>query len=405
VEASKVAPDLLPAITYPGGDPGSMPLFFSPRIGFIYDLTGNGKTVLRGSLARYGSQSGLLGAVATSASSDAGAGYYWDDLNGDDKVSTDELSGYPTDGILWFWGFDPWDPQYFESTQLGVKNIKTELTDELILGIERELFADFSLSAHLSLRRYHRFIMDAYYDKETQTKITREDYVGPISGSITVDGKTYSYEYWTLSEYRPSYFLWENRLGYHENYAGFEILAAKRFSHKWMMNASFTYQVHTVHWGEFGAGYYDPTNLKMLEGSRDEWLGADWMFKVSFLYQLPWKINISCFANARQGYVLPQKIRVETPERAAVGLGATMDIYIEPPGETRLPTFYNLDVSLSKDLRLSDYGTISLIVDAFNVFNFDHVLSRYNIVNSSRHDEIQSILNPRRIRFGVRYQF
>lgn len=405
VKASKVAPDLLPAMTYPGDDFGPVNFTFSPRIGFTYDLTGNGKTIIRGNLARYGSQMGMLGAAVTSASSDAYAIYFWDDLNGDDQVTTNELFGYPTGGIIEFGGFDPWNLGNLEATQFNDKDIKAELTDELIFGIETELFADFSLSSHLILRRYHRSIMDAYYDKETRTKITREDYIGPISGSISVDGETYNYEYWTLSEYRPSYLIWENRPGYHENYTGFEILARKRFSKKWLMNASFTYQIHTVHWGDNGGEYYDPTNVNMLEGSRSQWLGADWMFKVSFLYQLPWKINISCFANARQGYVRPQLIRVETPERALVGLGGIMDIHIEPPGKTRLPTFYNFDVSLSKNIHLSDYGTISVIIDAFNIFNFNHPLSRYNIVTSPRYNEIQKILNPRVIRFGIRYRY
>jgi len=405
VEASKVGPDLLPAMTFSGKDPNREALRISPRIGITYDLEGNGKTILRGNLARYHSQGGILGAFATSASSDAGAGYFWEDFNYDDHVTTDELWGYPTDGILWFWGFDPWDPKSPESTQISDEDMRAELTDELILGIEREMFRDFALGANLILRNNRRLIMDAYYGKETNTKTTRQDYVGPITGSIMVDGKTYDYEYWTLSEYRPPYLIWENRSGYHENYTGFEIVAAKRFSHKWMMNASFTYQKHTVHWGDNGWEYYDPTNWKMVEGSRSQWLGADWMFKLSFLYQLPWEIYFSCFANGRQGYVRPQWIRIVTPERAEVGLGATMDLYVEPPGDTRLPNFYKFDVSFRKDFRLSGYGRVSLIVDVFNVFNADHALSRYNIINSPRYDEIERILNPRVIRFGVRYQY
>ena len=46
---------------------------------------------------------------------------------------------------------------------------------------------------------------------------------------------------------------------------------------------------------------------------------------------------------------------------------------------------------------------MTLCLDAFNVFNFAHDLSRYAYVNSSRHNEIQKILNPRVIRFGLRY--
>jgi hypothetical protein len=171
-----------------------------------------------------------------------------------------------------------------------------------------------------------------------------------------------------------------------------------------MMNASFTYQVYKIHYGE--RGFVDPTNVKIQDGQR-AWGGpdSDWMAKLSFLYQLPWGINIAGFANARQGFTNVQLINAATPERAAVALGSNMDFYIEKPGTTRLPDFYNVDLSLTKDIRFKSFGKMTLCIDAFNVFNFAHSLSRYPNVNSPRHNEIQSILNPRVIRFGLRYSF
>jgi hypothetical protein len=405
VEASTVGPEILPALTYPGGDPGVAFLTFSPRVGFTYDITGDGKTILRANIARYGAQQGTELAKWISTSSDAWARYFWTDANGDDRVTTDELYGYPTQGILAFGGFDPRDPANLETLNMVDKNLKTALTDELILGLEREMFTDFSLGANLILRRNYRFPWEVYYDKETQAKITKEDYIGPISGSLTVDGKTYNYEYWTLSQFRPSGLFLENNRDYYENYTGFEIQAKKRFSHKWLMNASFTYQILTVHYGDGGGNFNDPTNVRILDGSRRAFLGSDWITKMNFLYQLPWQINMAFSAHARQGYVRPMQIRINSPERAAVGLGGIVDLYIEPPGETHYPTFINFDISLSKDIHISDYGTISFIADAFNIFNFNHTLRRYNIVNSSRFDEIEHILNPRVIRFGIRYRY
>lgn len=415
VKASKVAPDLLPALTYTGVDPDVTFLTFSPRIGFTYDLTGDGKTILRGNVARYGAQQGAWLAYWISTSTSAYAAYSWSDINGDDQVTTDELSGYPTDAVFWFGGFDPWNPTSLESPNEIDKNIKTELTDELILGVEREIFPDFSLSATFILRRNHRFMWEPLYDKESQTKITQEDYIGPFTGSITQDGETYNYEYWALNQYRPAGRYYENRPDYHQNYTGIEITAAKRLSHRWMMNASFTYQIHTQHFGD--KGYNDPTNIDKFDGARDvdfivwAWKGsyypsADWMAKLSFLYQLPWGFNLSCFANARQGYIYPQWIEVDAPERQAVGLDeGTTTIFTEKLGKRRHPNFYNVDLSIAKEIPFGDYGTLSLSIDAFNVFNFSHALARFPQINSPRYDEIEIILNPRVIRFGIRYRF
>jgi hypothetical protein len=415
VKASRVAPDLLPALTYTGVDPGIAFSTFSPRIGFTYDLTGDGKTIVRGNVARYGAQQGGWHAYWISTSSLAYAGYSWMDLNKDDQVTTDELFGYPNDGLLWFDGFDPWNPTKLESPNEIDENLKPELTDELILGIEREIFPDFSMSATFMLRRNHRFLWEPLYDKESQTKITQEDYIGPFSGSVTINGETYNYEYWSLNQYRPPGRYQENRPDYHQNYMGIEISAIKHLSHKWMMNASFTYQTHNVHFGE--KGYDDPTNIDKYEGARDvywqlwRWMSssypnADWMAKLSFLYKLPWGINISCFANARQGFIYPQWIEVKAPERRAVGLEqGTTTIITEKPGDRRYPNFYNVDLSLTKDIRFENYGILTLLIDAFNVFNFSHTLARYPQINSPRYNEIEVILNPSVIRFGLRYRF
>jgi hypothetical protein len=170
-----------------------------------------------------------------------------------------------------------------------------------------------------------------------------------------------------------------------------------------MMSASFTYQKFIWSFGD--NGYYDPTNVDKWEGGADSDLNANWMAKLSFLYQLPWGFNFSCFAHARQGYPNIQTLRVATPERAAVGLDGYMDILLERPGATRLPNFYNVNLSLVKDIRLGDYGQISLQVDAFNVLNSAHVLGRNSTVNSTSYNQTTRILNPRVIRFGVRYRF
>lgn len=232
-------------------------------------------------------------------------------------------------------------------------------------------------------------------------KLTQEDFVGPITGSLTYDDKTYSYEYWTLDSYRPAGVIRENRPDYHENFSSFEVTAAKRLSRRWMLNASFTYQVHNVHYGD--KGYDDPTNVSMRDGARS-W-GSDWMTKLSFLYQLPWGFSLSAFANARQGLIFYEQILVATPERGAVGLGATTLLLTAKPGEKRYRDFYNLDLSLAKKFSFKTAGSLVLQADAFNVLNFSHELQRFYQVNSPRYNQIEKILNPRVIRFGLRYQF
>jgi hypothetical protein len=400
VSASMTAPDLLPSVNFPGTDPGVIFQTLTPRFGFTYDLTGDGKTILRGNIARYATQQGLWAAAYVSPSTEAWANYAWRDLDGNDSVSTNELIGYPFDGIFRFGGFDPRDSTNFEVLDALDPNLKPELTDEILLGTEREIFTDFSLSATFTFRRNHRIQWETLYDKDSGILISQDDYIGPITGSLTYDGKTYDYEYWTLEEFRPVGYYVFNIPDQYDSYTGFEISAVKRLSRHWMMNASFTYQVTKTFYGE--KGFTDPTNIRQRDGERS---GVDWMAKLNFLFQLPWGFNFSGFANARQGNIRVDTIQVPTPLRAAVGMGNYLTYYLEKPGDSHLPVFYSADLSLMKDFHLKKAGTLTLMVDTFNIFNFSHPLSRYTRLNSTRYNEIQVILNPRVIRFGVRYSF
>ncbi len=48
----------LPAINFPGADPSVAFNNFSPRVGFTYNLSGDGKTIVRGNYAMYYGQVG-----------------------------------------------------------------------------------------------------------------------------------------------------------------------------------------------------------------------------------------------------------------------------------------------------------------------------------------------------------
>jgi hypothetical protein len=407
IQASKIAPEIMPALTINAFDPGFTFYTVSPRFGFTFDLTGDGKTMLRGNLARYGSQLGSYVAYQVSTAQFAYAGYLWSDINGDNLVTKDELSGYPYEGLQWFSGFDPWNPTQLESPNAIDKDLKSPFTDEFLLGLEREVFTDFSLAAMFILRRNHRTYFYPLYDKATNKVFMQADYVGPYSQTITSDGRTYNVEYWTLDEYRPAGTIMTNRPDYHEDYTSLEISATKRLAKRWMMNASFTYQIQTVHYGS--NGFDDPTNIKILDGARlltwGWWGSSDWMAKMSFLYQLPWGFNVSWFANARQGYMFPEQAVVQTPERADMGLGADVYIYTARPGEKRLPVHYDLDIGLTKDFHFKEYGVLTLVVDAFNVFNFAVVQWRDYLATSPTYYQVQEILNPRVVRFGIKYRF
>jgi hypothetical protein len=386
VPANPIGPEIMPAFTFPRANVGVILWTLSPRLGLTFDLTGDGKTILRASLARYGFWPDNLAQIM-SVTENNRAWYEWNDLNGDDLVSQDELVGYPFDGLLAASGYDPFDPTNPVSRNEIDKDLSTGLIDEILFGMEREISGSFALGASITLRRLHSWNRWVSFNPETGQRDSREDWGDPIPGSITIDGRTYDYEYWAPTTHAlalPNQ-VFERWPNWSMSYAGLEITAVKRLSRRWMMNASLT------------------TNIEWFDGGYG-WNDSRWMAKISFLYQLPWGFNLSGFANAREGMVSPQVINVYTPERRAKGYPSSTQLHVEKYGDTRLPDFYNANLSLSKDLRLGRYGKLTAQIDAFNIFNFNHVLARNNILTHPSYGETWKILNPRIIRLGLRYR-
>jgi hypothetical protein len=153
VPAAEIAPDLVPARSFPGFDPGWRFNNIVPRLGFTYDITGDGKTLIRGNYAQY------AGIAATPTFTNGGyygyISYYWADLNGDDIVQRNEIRddlGYIGSGNI-----DPNNPTLAASPNVANPDLSADRTREFIFGIDREITQDLAVSASYIWRRLENF--------------------------------------------------------------------------------------------------------------------------------------------------------------------------------------------------------------------------------------------------------
>jgi hypothetical protein len=404
------ASEVLPEIDFPGLDPGYRWNTFSPRLGFTYDLTGDGKTILRGSFARYGSQMGnWLGTQGTPIGYRE-VDFGWNDANGDGFVQKDELLGYPNNPTYWT-GVDLANPASLTSPNTWDKNLSSPMTTEIVVGAEREVMPQFSVGVNFVYRKYTDLIWYPY-NNTSYSDWSQVQYTDPNFPQYTV-------AYYTLNFPKPAGTYQSNMPGTWQDYKALELTAMKRLSNRWMMNASFTYQNNLTHYG--GTDGYgnigsdnDPTNVAMLDGQyaynqtggsgkTDIWVGSTWMFKMSAMYQLPYGFNVSCFLNTRQGFIIPKSVYIPKGVRGQ-GLGA-IHVLIEPYGTYRLPAFWMLDFRLEKVVDMGAVGNLGLILDFFNVTNNNMSLGEERMQNSSAAGRIYEIVNPRLIRLGVRLIF
>ena len=138
-------------------------------------------------------------------------------------------------------------------------------------------------------------------------------------------------------------------------------------------------------------------------GIGNVYVNAKWLFKISGMYQLPYDFNVSAFYNARQGYPFEQGIL--SPSRLN-GAG-TVFIVLDPIGDQRLPNFQNVDFHLERPVRMMNIRFIPSL-DVFNVSNSNTIQAIRGTQNTAtattpgNANQIQAIVAPRVVRFGVR---
>lgn len=400
VPAAAFLQDLLPALEIAKLDPGISWQVLSPRVSFIYDIRGNGKDVLKLSLARYGSQEGFGMAGFLNPMGWNGIGVLWQDGYGgldDGIVQEGELYGLDGEGdlvapdpssILWAWGTNVDNPTDVAPVNRIDPNFNSVILDEVMLSYEKELIADFSARLEFFYKISRRDIWNRNMDFEGNLEEEDNYYSAgtePITGQ-TIYGSNDDYFY----SFRTNY---PNR---NSIYKAAQFVLYKRLSRKWMLDASFTLSDWKLN---IKGDYIDPHNLAFYDGGVNDWMNSRWQFKLSGLYQLPGGVNVSAVFRAREGYVRDTYVREYRPN---IG---TVTFYDGVRGDQRLPAFNELDFRIEKIFTVSSSSRVVLAADAFNALNSAHVLNVQNLITSDIYGRTTKILNPRVFRFGIRFEF
>jgi len=416
-------------------DPGMSSKVFSPRLGLVYDITGDGKNVVKLNLAHYGSQTGYEYANFLNPVPWAEIDIRWIDGSGggllDGRVTQNELigsGGQPANnpaGWSWFGGFDPDNPSVAASTNKYDPNYKMPILDELSISYEREIISDFAVRLEGFYKKRHRFGFDRgimadgtletranYYLQGTEP-ITGADYYGrkewPIGSYRTnyVDGTLQGDDTVNGTTFRKSY----------ERYIAGEIVLKKRMSHNWMLDGSFTLSSWRYYNGNDPTDWpYNLTNYDYYEGGvvapqsggsgiSAVWVNARWMAKLAGLYQFPFGISGSFALQARDGYVFPPFIQVYENNIGYTNMRANEAGNIGKFGDRRLPNFYELSLRIEKTFNVTEKVRFTVAGDCFNVFNAATALEQQGRLSSSYFGGTQRILNPRVFRAGVRVEF
>jgi len=399
--------------TYNRSIPESLTMYkwmdLAPRVGLIYDLFSDGKTLFKASWSRYilPNQVGWINL----AHPNGWFGYY-QYLNPDGSIL------YNPDGTpkVTLWAM----PGGFQNggAQIGYKDydLKAGHTDELAIGIERELFADFSIGARY-IKKWDRdqpnMIDAAQLDADKLLSTGEIDYSKNWTSKTVVD----PYNGQTLTFYEKinltaSEIYIVNPPGADRNYSGFEFTLNKRFSKGWALDASYVYAKSTglittgradeSLGGAVGGFYQSPNAHTNASGTLP--LERRHQFKLEGLMKGPFGINLSGYFRYLSGLPVTRTV---SNNYLGLSLNTNVTIYAETRGHTFLPPVVQLDLRLEKTIKISTLN-IGVFADCFNLFN--RGVSTGMWMNSSnvatnKYLQMTSINDPRIFQLGARIQY
>jgi len=372
----------------------------SPRLSVSYDIHGNGKNVLKLSLARYGSKSGNF--LADSLFPYREIDVRWYDSNGDLVPNYTEV-----DFSDWtWWNTDNIDYERGISKNKFDPGFSSPLLDEVTVSFEKELGENLGISVTGFYKRQHNLF---------GSRGVMAD------GSIEAKDNWYQVGNFTHSNGNvvPYFGRYEKPLGeYHYNldraynrYLALQFSITKKFSPKWMFDGSFIYmnwkryifEAETIdlnNFDYFNEGVMAP--MSKGSGLSDIYGNSRWQLKFSGLYKFRHGINLTWVFQARDGYIIPYYSWLYISQ----GNVGWTKLYEggKKFGDDRLPAFWMMNLGLEKTFWVSTTMNVTLLINIYNVTN-NSITLKVNPVIGDTQDEIERILNPGIYQLGFRVNF
>lgn len=334
---------------------------WSPRLGLVYQLTGDRKTIVKASYGRYYGHM-LMRDFYQSAPSKADRYWYyynWTTLAYDIQTEhIDPIADY---------GFD--------------QNITNPYSDSFSVAIEREIFPDFSLS----LTGIYKESKDPVNEQNTGAEYEVIDYDDEY-GDQTI-------QIYNQTNPDDSFYLTTNR-DHKTNYKALILAFRKRLSNNWQVSGSMTLSRSR----QYPKGYSDKNsliNMYDVPGNYDR----GYQFKLSGTYIFPYGIMISAYFAHEQGRPYNRTLRVWLDQ-------GYRTIAAEERGSKRFPNQTYLDLRLEKEFKLWNNVRLKLLIDVWNIFN-----TEYNYWVASTNADSDAYLAPggfvlpRRAQLGIRFVF
>lgn len=376
----------------------------APRLHAVYDLTGDGRTVIKGGWGRFPRVRYVDEIQMANENAHTLALFRWHDLNDNRRFDPGEVN------------FDRNGPDFlFTRLEVGETdagavpnpNEKQPYTDEFSVSIERQLVQDFAVRLTGVYSRDH----DTYRLQNNRRPfevynipVTRPD-AGPDGRLGTADDPGTSITYWEYPvalagrAFQQPTLINDPRS--EANFASFEVAASKRLSNRWMFMASYSATKNHIPFIPNTAGgrtvlltTFDPN--AEINATNDSW---EWLGRVSGAYQFPADLQLSANFEHRSGEPWGRSVSV-----AGGRTIPSLTVRVEPIGTRRLPNVNLLHMRAEKGFRVRAGHRLALRANVFNVLNVNTVLTVTQL-SGRNFLRPRTIVPPRIVEVGVSYSF
>ena len=361
----------------------------APRLGVIYDLSGNGKMVIK---AHYGVYNHALGddfASAYNRNTRVTTTYRWRDLNGNRDYDPGEVN------------LDTNGPDFItiDGAANNAQNpdLKDPHTKEFSLMFERELMPNFGARvSYIKIRQDDLIetinVLRPY--SAFNIPISRVD-PGPdgVQGN-TDDGGTVTV--WDFDPaFRGSNFVGNLRVNRPSDRDPvrdtFELVLTKRATGKWGLLGSATLQKIDRNI----AGVAQSPNDKFNDVD-NTW---DWNYKANGNYELPWRTSLSGSLQVYNGIR-----RQRTYLFRNIPNAGTVTLRMEPYGEKAAPARTLLSLRVTRNTPLRNGHRLGVSLDVLNALNSNSIWTMSD-VSGPTYGQINTFTSPRIFRGGITYTF